>query len=42
MSRYTEKEWVIIKDQRSSQFHHSGYIDITLPIILAVPSSAVF
>jgi len=42
MSRYTEKEWVIIKDQRSSQFLHSGYIDITLPIILAVPSSAVF
>ena len=42
MSIYTDKERVITDDQRSCQFVDSAYIDITLLIILAVLSSAVF
>ena len=40
MSIYTDKERVITNDQRSCQFLHFSYIDITL-IIPAVPSGAV-
>ena len=42
MAIYADKERVITDNQMSCQFLHSSYIDITLLIILAVPSSAVY